>query len=380
MKIAVTGSTGLLGWHTAARLHAANCAARYAGQAEPHTLVLIDHAVFGDADALTRRLHGVEAIIHFAGVNRGEPERVLAANPAIARQLVAACRAAKCQPHIVYANSTHAVHNTDYGNSKRIAGEILAEFAGPAYTDLVLPHIFGEGARPYYNNVTATLIDQIWNNTTPTINAEGRVALLHAGEAANRAIAAALGGNGGRLAPAGRDMGVVELYERLRDFHALYVANIFPGVEDPFDLALFNALRTGGFPQRYPLFLETRCDARGTLYESAKGGGRAQSFISTTHPGVRRGDHFHLDLVERFLVVRGEAIIRLRKVLTDHVYEFRVSGETPAAIDMPPMHTHHIENIGDDTLITYFWAHRLFDPADPDTFADPVLQPVMVRA
>ena len=173
---------------------------------------------------------------------------------------------------------------------------------------------------------------------------------------------------------------MVELYERLLAFHALYTKNIFPCFDDPFDLALFNALRTGGFPRHYPLIMDTKSDARGTLYECSKAQGGSQSFLSTTHPGVRRGDHFHLDLVERFLVVQGEAIIRLRKVLGEEVHAFRVSGDQPVAIDMPPMHTHHIENIGEAMLVTYFWAHRLFDPTHPDTFADPVLKPAMVQA
>ena len=380
VRIAVTGSAGLLGWHAAGRLHARICAARYAGAPEPFALVTIDHADFADAARLAAKLAGVDVVLHFAGVNRGEAEMVRVANPEIARKLVAACQSAGCRPHFVYANSVHAQGDSDYGLSKREAGDILAGFAGDGFCDLVLPHIFGEGARPDYNNVTATLIDRIWKSEVPQINAAGRISLLHAGEAAELAIAAGLERRGGRMAPQGRDVAVPALYDKLMGFHALYARNIFPAVVDPFDLALFNALRSAAFPKAYPLVLEPRTDARGMLFESAKGGNASQSFLSTTHPGQSRGDHFHLDLVERFVVVAGEAVIRLRRVLGDKVHAFRVSGERPVAIDMPPLHTHHIENIGSSALITYFWAHRLFDPARPDTYADPVLQPLGVRA
>ena len=72
--------------------------------------------------------------------------------------------------------------------------------------------------------------------------------------------------------------------------------------------------------------------------------------------------------------MRGEAIIRLRRVLTNELHEFKVSGSEPMAIDMPPLYTHSIENVGDGDLYTLFWAHEMFDPNRPDTYADPVLR------
>jgi UDP-2-acetamido-2,6-beta-L-arabino-hexul-4-ose reductase len=320
---------------------------------------------------LGEALRGVDAILHFAGVNRGDDDHVEAANPAIARQLIAGCERADVSPHIVYANSTHAARDTPYGRSKRAAGDVLSSFA-PRYTDLVLPHIFGECARPRYNNVTATLIDDLWSAREPQINESGRVCLLHAGEAARIAIDAARAGTTGAITPEGRDMGIAALYELLKGFHALYTNNVFPPFADSFELALFNSYRTASYPGRYPFALKANEDARGRLFESAKGGVGSQTFLSTTRPGKIRGDHFHLDLVERFVVVRGEAIIRIRKVLTDEIHAFRVSGDRPVAIDQIPLHTHNIENIGDGDLVTFFWTHRMFDPANPDTYADAV--------
>ena len=372
MKIAVTGARGLLGWHAAGRMHATVCAARFRGEEPPHEVVTIDRQTFSDPTALAAALEGVEAVLHFAGVNRGSEDEVERGNPAIAEALIEGCKAAGVNPHIVYANSIHGERDTFYGRSKRLAGEALAAFA-TRYTDLILPHIFGECAKPYYNNVTATLIDQIWQGEEPTINPDGRVQLLHAGEAAQLAIDAAIHGRTGRIAPEGRDIAINELCDKLVQFHTLYTANVFPDLSDPFDLALFNSYRTAGFPRHYPRMLKVSEDSRGVLFESAKGGNSAQSFLSTTRPGQKRGDHFHLSLVERFLVVHGEAVIRVRRVLTDEVHEFAVSGDAPAAIDMPPLHTHNIENQSDGEVVTFFWAHRQFDPQNPDTYADPVL-------
>lgn len=373
MRIVITGANGLIGQHAHVRLHAANCAARFHGEPDRYDIVALDHAGFDNDAPLAAAVDGAQAVLHFAGVNRATDEIVEAANPAIATRLTDACAAAGAMPHIVYANSTHAAYDTPYGRSKRRAGEILAA-ATNRYTDLVLPHIFGEGARPFYNNVTATLIAQILAGETPEINPDGKVQLLHAGAAAQLAIDAVLSGSGGRVAPEGRPMSVPALFEKLRKFDSGYKANIFPLLSDPFDRDLFNSYRTATYPDGWPRPLQLNSDARGTLFEAVKSGGGGQAFLSTTKPGVTRGDHFHLGKVERFLVVQGEALIRVRKVLGHEVWEYRVSGDAPAPVDMPTLHTHSIENIGDSDLLTLFWTHDLFDPVNPDTFADKVLK------
>jgi UDP-2-acetamido-2,6-beta-L-arabino-hexul-4-ose reductase len=371
MKIAITGSAGLLGWHTAARLHAANCAAKYRGQEPPFQLSLINHPCFDDASSLANAIDGVDAVIHFAGINRGTEQEIATGNQAIANKLAAVCRALEHAPHIIYANSIHSNTSSPYGTSKREAGEILAG-ATDRYSDLVLPHIFGECARPNYNNVTATLIDSVISGRSVELNPNGQVELLHAGDAADIAISAALGARYGRIEPQGRPMGVVELFDRLTALHDSYQRDIFPDLSDCFDLALFNSYRTAAFPKAYPKAMKPNRDNRGTLFETSKAITGSQTFISTTIPGQLRGDHFHINLVERFLVVKGKATIRIRKVLSDEIFSFSVDGANPVAIDMPPLHTHHIENTSNDEVVTFFWSHRLFDPNNPDTYADPV--------
>lgn len=372
-RIVITGAKGLIGWHVHARLHAANCAAVFKGEPAPFDIVALDHATFDDDATLQAAVDGAQAVFHSAGVNRAPDDVVEAANPAIASRLAEACKTAGVTPHIVYANSTHAASDTPYGRSKRIAGEVLSHVGG-GYTDLVLPHIFGECARPRYNNVTATFIEAVIAGETPDINPDGRVALLHAGAAAQAALDAVVNGTTGSLQPVARDMAVTDLFSLLQKFHADYQANIYPDLGDAFTVALFNSYRAALYPNGFPRPLKLNTDARGTLFEAVKGGGGGQTFLSTTRPGITRGDHFHLNKVERFLVVQGEAVIRIRKVLSDKVWEYRVSGDAPAPVDMPTLHTHSIENTGDTNLLTLFWTHDLFDPAKPDTFADKVLK------
>ena len=95
--------------------------------------------------------------------------------------------------------------------------------------------------------------------------------------------------------------------------------------------------------------------------------------MSTTNPGITRGDHFHLHKVERFLVLQGQATIRVRKIFSNEVWEYHVDGQNPSPVDMPTLHTHSIQNTGKEPLLTLFWTHDLFDPDNPDTFFDKVL-------
>lgn len=371
IKIVITGAGGLIGWHAAAHLYAQNCAALFKGEVAPFEVVLLDHAGFADANRLSEALQGAAAVLHFAGVNRGTDADVDRGNPAIAHALILACRDLMATPHIVYANSTHASFDTPYGRSKRRAAEILGGLGG-RFTNLILPHIFGECARPRYNNVTATFIEAIIAGQRPNVNSGGIVDLLHAGAAADVAIAAALSGQSGQLTPESRRVAVPELLDRITTFHTGYQANIFPDLSKVFDLALFNSYRAGLYPSGFPRPLKINTDPRGTLFEAVKGGGGGQSFLSWTKPGITRGDHFHLHKVERFLVLQGEAIIRIRRVLSEPVWEYRVSGEHPSIVDIPTLHTHNITNIGDTPLLTLFWTHDQFDPSAPDTYADPV--------
>lgn len=372
IRIAVTGAGGFLGWHALTRLHAANCAARFSGGSDVFDIVAVDRAAFAHKGGLADRLKGVDAVLHFAGVNRGSGEAVGEGNPQLALDLVDACTASGVRPHIVYANSVHAQFDTLYGRSKRRAGEILSAFTN-RYTDLVLPHLFGEGARPFYNNVTATFIRNVLDGNRPDINPEGRVSLLHAGEAVRLAIDAVRSGTAERIAPMGRDIAVPKLWEKFEEFHRSYQGGTFPALQEPFDVALFNSYRCALYPDGFPRPVKLNADVRGQLFEAVKGGGGGQTFLSWTEPGMTRGDHFHLAKVERFLVLEGEAVIRVRKVLGDAVWTYPVSGAAPAVVDMPTLHTHSIENTGNRPLLTLFWANEIFDPGNPDTFADPVL-------
>ena len=371
-KVVVTGASGLIGWHACVHLHAENCARQFKGLSPKYNIVPIDRTDFQCDSALSSALTDADAVLHFAGINRASDDEIAHGNPALAERLVRTCELTKSDPHVVYANSTHSYNDSVYGKSKKAAAELI-QASGLECTDVIYPHIFGEAAKPYYNNVTATLIDQIISGEQVSVNPLGSVSLLHAGEAADIAINCALEGTGGSFTPDSSKLGVPELCELLVDMHDHYKNNVIPDLQSNFYLDLFNTYRFAGYPHCWPKTLLCNEDSRGVLFEAVKGGGGGQTFLSTTHPGVTRGDHFHLKKVERFLVVSGEATIRIRRVLDGKVWQFHVSGTIPQVVDMPTLCTHSIENMGSNDLLTLFWAHEMFDPDAPDTYADKVL-------
>ena len=146
-----------------------------------------------------------------------------------------------------------------------------------------------------------------------------------------------------------------------------------PDISTPMRRNLFNTYRAATFPDMWPVSPQVHADNRGDLFETVRAhGGTGMAFMSTTLPGQKRGEHYHLHKVERFFVVKGEAEIELRRLLDDEVVTFRLSGETPSFVDMPTLWVHNIRNIGDSELVTMFWADQLLDPANPDQYPETI--------
>jgi UDP-2-acetamido-2,6-beta-L-arabino-hexul-4-ose reductase len=371
MKIGITGAGGLLGFHLRACLHA---------RAGGDEIRLATRETFNDITALDRFVAGLDAIIHCAGVNRGGEAEVEQVNGLLAESLVASLLRTDSRATVAYANSTHLSRDTPYGRGKRRAGEVLEQWgrtAGATVCNVVLPHVFGEFGKPFYNSVVSTFCHQLATGEKPRIDIDGDLELVHAQEVARYLLDAV------EAAPAedagvscvrmnGRPLKVSDMLARLEFLLARYRDNVFPDLHDLLDLQLFNTLRSYLFPAYYPCAPRLHSDARGDLFEAVKSDQGGQTFVSTTHPGVTRGNHFHLRKVERFLVLGGEAEIRLRRLFSDEVVSFRVSGSQPAFVDMPTFHAHSITNVGSGELQTLFWANEIFDPNDADTYAEAV--------
>lgn len=365
MRLGITGSSGFIGWHL-------RCLLRERPDLE---VITANEKEFSSDELMGTFVSDCDAIIHLAGMNRGSEEDVYNVNVWLARALVGACEERKAAPRIIFANSIQFERENAYGRSKKEAWDTIAQWAekaGAHCVNVILPNVFGEHGRPFYNSVVATFCFQLADGQKPEIIEDRVIPLIHVRDVAELLLEAAEGGKGGEMRPQGKEVTVSELLNLLRQIDAEYRKGVLPDLSDVFVRKLFNAYRSFLFPSFYPVYPKVNEDERGSLFETVVARSGGQSFMSTTKPGIIRGNHYHVNKFERFLVVRGNALIRLRRVLTDQVYEFKLGGDIPGYVDIPTLHTHNIMNIGEEELITLFWADEIFDPQAPDTFSEQV--------
>lgn len=367
MKIGITGIKGSIGWHLRTFLYC-----------QPDIEVIEgDRSTFSEESRVADFVSACDVIVHLAGVNRGSDEEIKSTNIELTESLIEACERQKHVPHIIFSSSTHIYRDTVYGKSKKICAQKLREWATRnrgVFTNLILPHVFGECAKPFYNSVVSTFCYQIANAQDPKIDQDGQLELVHAQGVARKIYGLVHSKENGDVTFPGASMRVSAMLSKVSSLAESYNNHIIPDLRDKFNLSLFNTYRSYLFPQGFPRTLELHKDDRGELFEASKSLNGGQTFLSTTLPGITRGNHFHLNKVERFLVVKGEAIIRIRRMFDDEIVEFQVSGNKPQYIDMPTLHTHNITNTGKTQLLTLFWSHEIFNHSNPDTIREPVGQ------
>jgi UDP-2-acetamido-2,6-beta-L-arabino-hexul-4-ose reductase len=367
MRIGITGADGFLGWHLRCLLHGST----------HDTAVPCDQAAFADDRALEHLVTTSEAIVHFAGINRGTDDEVLNGNLGITDRFISALRRSGGAPHVLFASSIQIDRDNPYGEAKRVCAQHLQEWAddcGARFTTVVLPNVFGEFGHPFYNSVVATFCHQLVHGDEPHIATDAPLELVHAQDAVGRFVVLAHKGTVGVNRVKGHESLLVsEVLKRLESLNSSYSGGTFPLLADAFDLQLFNTLRSFRFPDQAQGAFDVHSDPRGSLWEVARAQGASQTFVSWTLPGITRGKHYHRHKVERFAVLSGRGRIRLRRLYTPEVYTYDLTGEVPAYVDMPTFCTHSIENIGSTPLLTLFWSGELLDVESPDTWSEPVL-------
>lgn len=379
MKILVTGARGFIGRNLIAYL-------RVRGDC---TVIPFD---IDDSPAdLRAGLESADIVYHLAGVNRPQSEDEFeTGNVRLTREICAALNGLGATPAIVMSSSAQAALDNPYGRSKRRAEDALHEFgarSGARVRIYRLKNVFGKWCRPNYNSVVATFCHNIANDLPIRISDPRRELELVYIDDVIEAFLAELpvqsGSNSCREIPSVR-LTLGELAGRTQSFHEMRATLLAPNFSIRFNQQLYATYLSYVPDNARGRQLEIKPDQRGALAEFIKSEAFGQVFISRTRPGVTRGNHYHHTKTEKFFVVEGEAVIRMRHIETDHLAEYRVRGRDFQVIDIPPGYTHSIENIGAGELITLFWASEIFDPDRPDTYFLPVLNaagnPVSVSA
>lgn len=376
--ILITGAGGFVGRNLTAALTAAGYTA------------LLPFEVNDSGETLAEYCRQAAFVIHLAGVNRPlSTDEFYAGNTGLTERMLALLEDAGNACPVLMTSSVQAALDNDYGKSKRLAEEAVrahGQRSGAPVFVFRMEGVFGKWCRPNYNSVVATFCHNIARGLPieirdpafelPLVYIDDVVQCirdaLERGEAVRdkegfcrihpvhritlgaladtlRGFAAARGQSGTAPTLAVPDLAVDSLTKKLYSTYLSYLP------EDAFAYDL-----------------DMHCDARGSFTEFLRTPERGQVSVNISRPGTVKGNHWHHTKNEKFLVVKGEAVIRFRRLDSDEVIEYRVSGDKLQVVDIPCGYTHNIENVGSCDLITVMWANEVFDPDRPDTHHLPV--------
>ena len=333
---------------------------------------------FEDEIELQNFVKSCDVVVHIAAMNRHKDEKVLyETNVGLVHKLVNACEVTKSKPKIIFSSSIQEDMDNLYGKSKRDGRKYLETWAknnDGQITSLIIPNVFGPFGRPFYNSFISTFSEQIVQGEEPKVIKDSTVNLIYINELSevfyNEIIKQDSEDIKSYIVQETSSRKVSEILALLKYFKTQYLENgQVPKVDlNSFELDLFNTF-TSFIPRDYfPRKFIKNSDDRGTFVEIMRTGSSGQTSYSTTVPGVTRGNHYHTRKIERFAVISGKALIQIRKIDSDEVFEYILDGTEPAYVDMPIWHTHNIKNIGNTELITLFWINEPYDPENSDTY------------
>lgn len=376
--IGITGQPGFVGTHLFNTLNLYK---------DKFQTIPFEDSYFADEATLKNWVKQCDVIVHLAAMNRhNDPDILYKTNIGLVKQLIDAMQQTNSRPHVLFSSSTQEERDNLYGKSKKEGRELFAQWASEnaaQFTGFIIPNVFGPFGNPYYNSVVATFCHQLTHNEQPRIDVDGELKLIYVAELVqhfidriefvdqdhkNKSVIETI------QLPHTSQAKVSTILETLESFKSKYFTKgEIPDLDSTFNRNLFiTFLCYIDHKSFFPFNLKLNTDQRGSFVETVKLSSGGQVSFSTTVPGVTRGNHFHTRKAERFAVIKGKALIELRRIGTKEVMSFELNGDEPSFVDMPIWHTHNIKNIGDEELYTVFWINEFFDPDDADTFFEQV--------
>ena len=371
IKIGITGQEGFVGTHLKNSL-----------KLLPNDYACVDYDIsfFSNNDLLDNFVVQCDVIVHLAAMNRhNDPDVIYNTNIKLVQKLIESLERTSNKAHVIFSSSSQEDRDNPYGKSKKEGRILLQKWAssnGGSITGLIVPNVFGPFGNPYYNSVVATFSHQISYGEFPKIEIDGELKLIYVGELVSEILNKASERKNEPLyyVPHTATCKVSKLLFLLKNYKEIYQdKGEIPKLNNIFELNLFNTFRCYmDISNHFPVKLNQHTDPRGSFVEIIRLGIGGQVSFSTTKPGITRGNHFHTRKIERFAVIKGKALIQLRKIGSDEVLDFYLNGDEPAYVDMPIWYTHNIKNIGEDTLYTNFWINEPYNPEDADTYFEDV--------
>ena len=371
--ILITGAGGFVGRNLVATLHAMGC----------RDLLLFEKE--DTAETLADYCRRAAFVVHLAGINRPkDPSEFYSGNAGLTDTMLHLLAACGSKAPVLVTSSIQAALDNDYGKSKKQAEDAIFAHGkatgAPVYV-FRMEGVFGKWCRPNYNSVVATFCHNIARGLPIQVRDPSyELPLVYIDDVIACILDVLLKGK------AERDP---EGYCRIHPVHRVtlgHLAALINGFADARKGSLaVPCLAEGSFEKKlystYLSYLPTdqfaydlnmHCDDRGSFTEFLRTPERGQVSVNISRPGIVKGNHWHHTKNEKFLVVRGEGVIRFRRIDCDEIIEYHVSGEKLQVVDIPCGYTHNIENVGHEDMVTVMWANECFDPDHPDTFYLPV--------
>lgn len=323
-----------------------------------------------------------EFVFHLAGVNRPQrTEEFMEGNYGFTTKLLEILQKNGNMSPILMSSSIQAKLDNDYGKSKKAGEDYILDYGSKnsiATYVFRLPNVYGKWCRPNYNSAIATFCNNIARGLEIKVNDRSTLlTVVYIDDVVNAFIDATDGivarDDDGYCKVSIEDkITLGEIVDTLYSFKdsrkTLSVANMNRGVIKKLYSTYLSYLPEDEFAYD----LRMNADARGSFTEFLRTDGQGQVSINISKPHIVKGNHWHHTKNEKFLVVKGTGVIRFRKIGTDKVIEYPVSGDKLQVVDIPCGYTHNIENVGDDDMVTVMWANESFDKDRPDTFYEEV--------
>lgn len=398
MKILITGSKGFVGRNLCAQLRNIRD-----GKARNYDIAVEDvyeYDIDSSPGELDEWCSRADFVFNLAGVNRPRnPDEFMNGNYGFASTLLDTLRKHGNTCPVMLSSSIQAslsgrFGDSEYGRSKK-AGEDLFFMYSAATGARVLvyrfPNLFGKWCRPNYNSAVATFCNNIANDLPIRVNDPSvELELLYIDDLVDEMIAALTGKEhrcryDGMEAvtdekgmfchcPVTHHVRLGEIVELLETFRRQPSTLLMPEIpENSFAKKLYSTYLSY-LPKEKAVFpLRMNVDQRGSFTEILKTANCGQFSVNISRPGITKGQHWHNSKWELFIVVSGRAMIQQRRIDSDEILNFEVSGERIEAVHMLPGYTHNIINLSDtDDLVTLMWANEAFNPEKPDTYFLPV--------
>jgi UDP-2-acetamido-2,6-beta-L-arabino-hexul-4-ose reductase len=366
-KIGITGQDGFVGKHLYNTLGL---------QPNEFERIEFDISCFQDEQLMDAFVSKCDVIVHLAAMNRHpDPEVIYNTNIELVKKLIQSLENTNSTANVLFSSSSQEEKDNLYGKSKKEGRELFIDWAeknGGKFSGLIIPNVFGPFGLPNYNSFIATFCYKLTHGETPHIDVDGEVNLIFVGELVKKIIDQVQTEKSNYFyeIPFTSTQKVSKVLELLNGYKSAYFdKGEIPVIENTFEHNLFNTYRSYiDYKAHFPVKFTQHTDPRGAFVEVIRLGIGGQCSFSTTVPGITRGNHYHTRKIERFAVIKGKALIQLRKIDTDEVLDFYLDGNEPTYVDMPIWFTHNIKNIGEEELYTIFWINEAFNPDDADTY------------